>query len=80
MYLLYLAFRLYPVIALCLILVLVEVAFHYRRKRDIRQWYCVALGVLLFISSVVWLVFRGDLHSDDWLKAITGSVQTVNVE
>lgn len=72
MHVLYIIGRLYPFLAIAIVVVLVQVAIHFKRRRDPRAIpYWVVSGILI-LSAVLWIVFRGDQNSDAWLNAILG--------
>lgn len=64
--------RIFPYWALPLCLVLGQLAALSRRRRY-RSRYPLALAMALLIAScAAWIFFRGDLYSDDWVRAIFG--------
>jgi len=47
---------------------LVQLAVHFRRRGSVLQWYFGVLAVGLVVASGAWIYFRGDRHSERWLK------------
>ena len=72
MSLVYLAARIYPYWATALIIVMIQVAVFYRRKRRAGQYYAIAFGIMLGFGIIAWFMFRGDIRSDQWIRYITG--------
>ena len=62
--------RFYPYWAVPVALVIGEMAVFFRRRESGLQWPLFGLGGLILFIAILWFVFRGDIHSDDWLKAI----------
>jgi multidrug transporter EmrE-like cation transporter len=60
--------RFFPYIALAFCFAFYELGRHLRRKSNQFQYSCWAAIVLLAILSASWFVFRGDLHSDEWIR------------
>ena len=68
MHLVYFLGRVYPFIAGAMAAGSIQFAFHYRRKRSKLFRYFIAIAGIFALSALLWLVFRGDLHSDQWVK------------
>lgn len=67
--------RFFPYWGLPIVLVLGETALFAKRRRRTKLMYGCLLFVLIFISMIMaWFYFRGDLHSDDWVKGLFGEV------
>ena len=64
--------RYYPLIAIPLAGVLAELAYFMKRKGSSLQYVYWGISILLVVTSVLWGVYRGDIHSDQWLKDLTG--------
>jgi len=65
--------RFYPFIGLALMLGLIEIGRHFRRLRDSRQWLFFLPAGFVFVTIMIWIFFRGDIHSDQWLKSLFGT-------
>lgn len=69
---LYLIARLYPYVALPLALLIADIGRHFRRKKQDYQYYCWFWSGFLLFFIILWFVFRGDLNSDKWVRALIG--------
>lgn len=69
----YLIARLYPYWALPVAFLIAEMGRHFRRKGQDYQYYCWFWSGFLVFLIFLWIGFRGDLHSDDWVRAVFGS-------
>lgn len=68
MHLLFLAARIYPFWAVPMVWISAQLAIYFYRRPS-RLTYLFWLLVLGFMSSIGgWLYYRGDLHSDDWIR------------
>jgi hypothetical protein len=67
---LFVAFRFYPYWALPLGLLFFEMGVHFRRRKMPIQWACWSGFSILFGLTLLWFVFRGDLNSDEWARAL----------
>lgn len=70
--LLFLLVRTYPLWALALFFVFLELGWYLRRKKSKNQYYCWMAAFFLFVTTSCWVFFRGDLHSDTWVWALFG--------
>lgn len=68
MHFLYSLVQFLPYWAIPLVLISAELAIHFRRKKALAQWYCVAFGFLMIVLTILWFVYRGDIHSDAWVR------------
>ena len=73
MHVIYAIARLVPYWALPLAFVIAEVGRYFRRRGSSKQWTCFAIAALLGILTLLWIGFRGDLHSDAWVRSIVGA-------
>lgn len=72
MHLVYLMARIYPYWGLAVSIVMVQIAIFYRRRKSSNQWTCLGIAGFLMTGIAVWFFYRGDLHSDDWVRYMTG--------
>ncbi len=72
MRLIFASVRLFPYFAFPIAIILAEVGRHYRRKHSPKQWTCWGVAFGLMLLTVLWVVFRGDVNSDHWVKAVIG--------
>lgn len=72
MHILYIIGRLYPFLAAAIVVLLVQIGIHFRRRRDPRAIPFWVFSGFLILSALLWMVFRGDLYSDQWLNALLG--------
>ena len=58
--------KVYPFFGVSLFFLCVDLARTMRRRGQ-RIWTLfVILGFLFAVTTLLWLVFRGDKHSDEW--------------
>lgn len=69
---LFLAFRTYPYWAIPVALVFGQIGIHFRRRQSLyfAFWFGISFG--LIVVGAGWVFFRGDLHSDQWLRWVLG--------
>jgi hypothetical protein len=60
--------RYFPLIGLLLGLTFLEAGRLFRRRGQKLQYSCFFMGVLLLGLAGVWIYFRGDTHSDQWVQ------------
>ena len=72
MYLFYTMMRLFPFWAVPLALVCGEIGMFYYRKQSWIRYYIWSVGGFLVLATLLWLIFRGDLYSDQWMNYLTG--------
>lgn len=72
MHFVFLLARIYPYWAIPLVAVLAQIAIFFRRRRHALLYSVVGLMGLLFLGLLAWAFFRGDLHSDEWVRALLG--------
>lgn len=72
MHFIFLLARVYPYWALALVMILVQLAIFFRRRESSVQWTCLGCAAFLVGGILAWFIFRGDLHSDDWIRTLTG--------
>ncbi len=58
----------YPFWALPAILLFVELARYFYRRNLGRALLFAFVAFLLTIALGLWIGFRGDLHSDEWVR------------
>jgi hypothetical protein len=68
MHLLFLLARIYPFVAFSLAFVMWHLALFFFRRRNRLHMIFSSSVVGLVISGGVWIYFRGDLHSDEWVR------------
>jgi hypothetical protein len=62
----------FPFWAVPLAIILFEVGFFYKRRRsDAKVVFFGASGFLICLA-LAWLVLRGDLHAEAWVRAMQG--------
>ncbi|MEK6579921.1 MAG: hypothetical protein AABZ55_11895 [Bdellovibrionota bacterium] len=66
---LFLLVRFYPVWVFALGIVLVQLGMFFRHRASVIQYYFwIPLGISV-VTVILWIVYRGDLHSDEWVRA-----------
>jgi hypothetical protein len=70
MHFIFLLARIYPYWALPLAVLFYQLAIYFRRKNSGLQW--VFFGAIAFcaVTTGLWIVFRGDLRSDIWVRSL----------
>lgn len=66
----FILFRFFPYWAFPLSIVVFELGRHFHRKRSSHQWAFFSMAGALGLLTLVWFGFRGDLHSDEWVRAL----------
>jgi hypothetical protein len=64
--------RLYPFWSVPLAAIFVQLGIYFRRRTSSLQWSCFGMAGLLVLTALIWIVGRGDLHSDQWVRAVFG--------
>lgn len=77
MHFLFLVIRTFPYWALPLALVLAEMGIFFRRKRHRIQYLFWGAAGIILAGFVYWLVFRGDLNSAEWVRALSFNFQRI---
>lgn len=67
---LYTALRIYPYWAIPLAFIFFEIGIVLKRRHIKKAWIPMVLAVAIGITCLVWIFYRGDLHSDRWIKAL----------
>ncbi|MGZ3689001.1 MAG: hypothetical protein ACXVBW_11910, partial [Bdellovibrionota bacterium] len=60
--------RFYPYWALPLAVLVGDIGLYFRRKKNDIQWALWSLAGFLVLGIIVWVAFRGDLNSDQWVR------------
>ena len=61
--------RTYPYWALPLVLGFAQFGIFFRRRKEKGQYVCAAMIVFLLVTTALWIFYRGDRHSDAWIRA-----------
>jgi TctA family transporter len=72
MHYIFLLARVYPYWALPLTIVLVQLFIFFRRRKNPMRFTTGAGAVILVLGIFAWFIFRGDIHSDDWIRTLLG--------
>ena len=64
--------RLYPYIAIPLVLICIELSIFFRRQRNSAQYFFWIMSAFFLGSAFLWVGFRGDLNSDQWVRSLLG--------
>ena len=72
MHLIFTLARLFPYWGLAVVLLSGQLGVFFRRKGSVLQWYCWANAGFYGFMILLWLVFRGDMNSDAWIKGFFG--------
>jgi hypothetical protein len=71
MHWLFFMFRFFPYWALPLVLLGFETGIYFKRRRRFKgQFSCWFVAVFLAILIGVWFFYRGDVHSDHWVRIL----------
>lgn len=76
MHMLFLLMRYYPFIGGALGFAFMQIAIFLRRKVRKTQWFYWGGAVFWFLTVALWIFFRGDIHSDQWIKHWFGAVES----
>jgi hypothetical protein len=69
MHQLYFLARIYPYWSIPASVLLAQLGLHFHRKRSFFKWAWWIAAVLLVVGFGLWIGYRGDLHSDQWMRA-----------
>lgn len=72
MHLVYLLLRTYPYWAVPVALVFGQLGMHFARRGSLLKFLFWGISLCLVVGAGVWIGFRGDLHSDEWIRSLTG--------
>jgi hypothetical protein len=70
MHYVFLLLRLYPYWALPVSILFGQLGMFFRRHDNKLQWVCFGAVGFFVITTVLWAIGRGDLHSDAWVRSI----------
>lgn len=73
MHTIYAIARFYPFWAIPLAVIIFQIGVHFRRRARPAQWTCFAMVGVLILTGIAWLVYRGDMNSDRWVRRVQGS-------
>jgi hypothetical protein len=62
--------RIYPAWAVPTAFIFFELGIYYRRKASKLQYYLWGITAIQILLLLVWLIFRGDINSDLWVRAV----------
>jgi hypothetical protein len=65
---LFVCVHLYPFWAIPLAVVFIELGIYFRRRNNKINYFCFSIGLFLILTAMMWIGFRGDVHSDAWVK------------
>ncbi len=57
----------YPYWAIALLLAFFQFGVFFRRRKEWPQYLCGMMVLTLFVTTILWFVYRGDIHSDEWI-------------
>jgi hypothetical protein len=72
MHVVFTIFRYWPILALPLIFAFFQIGVHFLRKGNNGRYWCWGGMSVLALSIFIWLIFRGDLNSDEWARMFLG--------
>jgi drug/metabolite transporter (DMT)-like permease len=72
MHFVYLAVRIFPYWALPLAVVIFQLGTFYHRRRNKLRWACGAAIGFLGLMTLLWFIFGGYMHSDQWVRTVLG--------
>lgn len=70
MHLFYVLLKSFPYYAVPSVVILIELARHFRRRASRAQYLCLAIAGGLVLLVISWFIFRGDLNAEHWAKAL----------
>jgi hypothetical protein len=75
MSIIYLLFKLYPFFGISLAVLFFDLARHKRRGANPIWMFWAALMVVMCVTTLLWLVFRGDQNADIWFQDLQRSLK-----
>ncbi|MEK7689695.1 MAG: hypothetical protein AAB425_01600 [Bdellovibrionota bacterium] len=72
MWVIFILAKSFPFWAIAISIACVDIGRYYRRLRRNTQHVYWGSVILLGVLTLLWIFFRGDLHSDKWVKAVIG--------
>lgn len=72
MHLFYLAARTYPYWAVPVAIVFGQLGIHFMRRDSVLRFLFFGIAAGLVVGAFAWIFFRGDLHSDVWVRTLLG--------
>jgi hypothetical protein len=60
--------RIYPYWTIPFAMVLAQLAIFFRRRGSGLRFPLWGMVGILIATAIIWVVFRGDLHSDQWVR------------
>lgn len=73
MHLVFLLFRTYPYWAIPVALVFGHLGMHFARRGNLLRYFFWGSAAGMVLAALAWIGFRGDLHSDEWVRFLIGS-------
>jgi len=70
MHILYLGARIYPFIGIGLLVLTLQLGIYYKNKSPGLKWAMWCSTGFFGLTSILWVIFRGDLHSDQWIHYV----------
>ncbi|MCM2277282.1 MAG: hypothetical protein NDJ89_04345 [Oligoflexia bacterium] len=70
MHFVFLLARTFPWWAVPMALVFGQLTVFFWRRRSPLRFPAAMVSVGLVVGAVLWIVYRGDLHSDRWVRAL----------
>jgi len=74
MHIFYLIGHIYPFFAIPVIVIFAELGIFFKRRVSKFQYFFWVWIVTLSMGIVGWVVFRGDIHSDQWVRYVIESI------
>jgi hypothetical protein len=70
MHLIFTFARIFPALAIPSVAIFIELGIYYRRKASKMQYYMFGFAGTTVFLVLMWLFFRGDVHSDQWIRTV----------
>jgi NADH:ubiquinone oxidoreductase subunit 4 (subunit M) len=70
LHLFFMAARFYPYWAIPCFVIIAQFGVHYRRRASSLQYLFWGITGLMILCTIVWLIYRGDLNSDEWVRSM----------
>lgn len=64
--------RMFPYWAIPVMIFSLEMCRYFHRRLSPFKWFFGFVSVVLALLVGVWFAFRGDLHSDEWVRGWLG--------
>lgn len=65
--------RFYPAFAISIAIAFIQAGMYFQRRRTKARFYLFGVAMFFIATAILWLVLRGDLYSDQWVRSLLQS-------